>query len=350
MVKSKHWRLCVKSHDCHIFASPTWSRWRGGAIGSAQGGRDDASCFTECKWSFGQPERFVRKDWWENVGCHDISWLIMADYCRRWYQGFGKRFWEQSEWGRVWGMAVLKAKRRMHGNSIQPHGTRLSLGPCRPRSLSDSRGVQWLAGPSGGPNAAGILAHWQHLDEGREDAAWSESFSDMVMKFLSLLDYVVHGKPLELFFPTQHVTLDVTLGLTKDNDIIDKNISNFKDHCEQIKFQNDMFGKDLFQSTFTPHLRATDGGDVKSGAWITFFAWKMWYVSVECGIAIGSLVEFFSSALFSPCNIRHLTFGCRLTQIFNEEVMIHCYLSHQWCKSNAYFQWSGLRKWSIYIT
>ena len=26
-----------------------------------------------------------------------------------------------------------------------------------------------------------------------------------------------------------------------------------------------------------------------------FFAWKMWYVSVKCGIAIGSLVEFFSS-------------------------------------------------------
>ena len=118
---------------------------------------------------------FVRKDWWGNVACHDISWLIMADYCRRWYQGFGKRFQSNQnevvfgEW-QYW-----KAKRRMHGNSIQPHGTRLSLGPCRPRSLSDSRGVQWLAGPSGGPNAAGILAHWQHLDEGREDAAWSES-------------------------------------------------------------------------------------------------------------------------------------------------------------------------------
>jgi len=97
------------------------------------------------------------------------------------------------------------------------------------------------------------------------------------MKFLSLLDYVVHGKPLELFFPTQHVTLDVKLSLTKDNNTRDKNIhaESLKDHCEQIKFQNDMFGKDLFQSTFTPHLRATDGGDVKSGAWITFFAWKM---------------------------------------------------------------------------
>ena len=50
-----------------------------------------------------------------------------------------------------------------------------------------------------------------------------------------------------------------------------------------------------FKALSHPHLRATDGGDVKSGAWITFFAWKMWYVSVECGIAIGSLVEFFSS-------------------------------------------------------
>ena len=92
------------------------------------------------------------------------------------------------------------------------------------------------------------------------------------MKFLSLLDSVVHGKPLELFFPTQHVTLDVKLSLTKDNNTRDKNIhaESLKDHYEQIKFQNDMFGKDLFQSTFTPHLRATDGGDVKSGAWIIF--------------------------------------------------------------------------------
>lgn len=220
----------------------------------------------------------------------------MADYCRRWYQGFGKRFWEQSEWGRVWGMAVLKAKRRMHGNSIQPHGTRLSLGPCRPRSLSDSRGVQWLAGPSGGPNAAGILAHWQHLDEGREDAAWSESFSDMVMKFLSLLDYVVHGKPLELFFPTQHVTLDVTLGLTKDNNR-DKNIhaESLKDHCEQIKFQNDMFGKDLFQCIYHPPSQGNGWWWCEVRSLDHFFAWKMWYVSVKCGIAIGSLVEFFSS-------------------------------------------------------
>lgn len=70
-------------------------------------------------------------------------------------------------------------------------------------------------------------------------------------------------------------------------------------------------------------------------------------VALLLGAWLSSSVQ---PALFSPCNIRHLTFGCRLTQIFNEEVMIHCYLSHQWCKSNAYFQWSGLRKWSIYIT
>ena len=156
-------------------SSTNMKHWRGGAIGSAQGGRDDASCFTECKWSFGQPERFCEKGLVRECG---LSWYIMT-YHGWLLQKVISRLWkkisEQSEWGRVWGMAVLKAKRRMHGNSIQPHGTRLSLGPCRPRSLSDSRGVQWLAGPSGGPNAAGILAHWQHLDEGREDAAWSES-------------------------------------------------------------------------------------------------------------------------------------------------------------------------------